>query len=218
MIRLPEPALAFWRQLSPRDRRLVAALALAAIAAAELLIVWPQRTKRLAVQAAVEADEQSRSQAEADRAQALASNKSVLTGELSRVESELRKLDASGARREPLASLMQRAVASHELTLRALRALPVQEIALDAPAAPDAAASAPEPGASAPAPTTVFRHRVELRLAGGAQPLLRRLDSLLAQLAPLKLERVRLAATADGEVEATLTMFTIAAERTWLEL
>lgn len=220
LVAMLAPLRTFWQQQSVRDRRLLVGLLLALIAAFELLMVWPARTKRLAVQAAVQADVQARQQAGSDRAQALASSKSVLTAELATIDSELRRIDARGTRREPLAALMQRAVGSHELSVRGLRALPVQEITLEAPAAEGAAPApaAADPAASAAAPTTVYRHRVELRLAGPALPLLRRLDSVLAQLAPLRVERVLLAAAPDGSVEATVTMFTIAAERTWLEL
>lgn len=211
-----------WQALPVRDRRALVLALIGAAIAAEALWVWPMRQRRLAVAAAAQAEHDGQLQARADRESQAQATRQALRAELARLDRELQRLGRDGGPREPLSSLMQRSASGHGLTLLSLRALPAEPVQAAAVAASGAAASATDaaeaPADAASAPPPAWRHRIELQVAGPALPLLQRLDALVQLMAPLRVERVRVAAGTAGEATATLTLFTIGPERTWLEL
>lgn len=88
------------------------------------------------------------------------------------------------------------------------------------PAAPAGdAASAATAATEAQAPV-LYRHRAELRVAGRLPDVLRTLREFETPGATLRLDRVRLAASESDPqtVEATLLLFTLSQERTWLAM
>jgi hypothetical protein len=203
-------------RLPRRDRHLLALAVLALVAMFELLSVWPLRERRLAAESATGAEIEQLRQAEADRVADLQLSRETLHAELARIDAELQRLGAAHARGETLSALIARALAGHDLQLRSLRALPVEDLAIEADApAPDAAA-APEAAAAAPA-MLLYRHRVELKISGPALPLLQSIDKVARGLKPLRIERVAVT-PAGGGAEATLTLATIGTEPAWIEL
>lgn len=223
-----------------REKGALAALVLAGLAAAEFGWVLPQRDRHGAVVAAAVAEQQARQQAEQDRRDQLAQERSAIEWRLATVEVELARRGAASPRSQSLGAWMQSALAGQALRMVALRDAGVSEIEAPAsmavtsatneanaaggntpPAGNDGAASpraADAPDSSAVAQPTLYRHRYELTLAGNVEQLAVALQVLAERLAPLRIERVRFHTGEGGTVQATLGFVIVTSERTWIAL
>ncbi|MBI5719462.1 MAG: hypothetical protein HZC37_17480 [Burkholderiales bacterium] len=242
--------VARWRQaqelldtMPSRERLALLALALAALMAAEFLVVLPMREQRQVVASALDAETEAAAAAEQARTEQLAQEQAALESRLAAVEWELRRRGTGGLRSESLGAWMQRALAGQPVRVVALRDQGVQEIdaaAVTAGAAGDGAdrahgasaangagvpataaavvaAAATDPAAPAAA-ATLYRHRYELTLAGEVADLGAAMQVLAERLAPLRIERVRLSSGDGIAVHATLGFVIVAPQRTWIAL
>jgi hypothetical protein len=206
--------------LSRRDRMSLLLGLIALAIGVEYLFVQPTGTKRQRVEAALHADSTSQADAQSHAAAETAAQLAATQTRGRELQAKLTALGLKGgtssAGREPLAQFLARSLRQQGVVLVSTRGLPVEPInvaaAGDEPAAPAAAASA----ADAPA---LFRHRTELTLEGSVGGLTDAIDRIERELAPLRIERVRLAPRGSaGGVQATLVLTTINQERTWLAL
>jgi hypothetical protein len=198
--------------LPDRERHVLLIGAIAVLVAADWLWVQPLGTKRHAVLAAVteQADSAAAERASAEQAAAQARNE--LDAKAARLERELQQLGAERSGGEPLARLLRRVLARHGVDIVALRDLEV--VAIDASAA--AAASAP---ATTERTRVLFKHRLELTLAGDAHRLVAALAALDVDARPLRIEGVRLLVREGASVpQAVITLAVLGTERTWLSI
>jgi hypothetical protein len=196
--------------LPARERWALMAVAVALVAALELLWIWPMQQRRVQVSGAAQAAMQEQADSAAAAAQASARELAELQAALRAVERDLSRRGVGAVGGEPLGAVFQRLLAAHEVRVQGLRELGYEDIA----------ASPAEAAASAPAAALV-RHRFELVLAGPPAVLVHAVRTLDAGARPLRIERVRLTGT-DGEagetVTASITFSVVGTERSWLTL
>lgn len=209
--------LAALEKLRSRDRLLLGGALLALLVGLELLVVLPMRDKRLAIDAALLNSESDQQQLLAQREQALRVRDDALQRRSDSVAASLAAVGATAAPRESLRFLLSRTLQGLPVQVTSLRALAGEEIVVEqgAPAdgfAAEAAASAPQ------ALPPLFRHRYELQVSGALPQLLAALQALEVNARPLRVERVRLSADAQGALQARITLLTLGSERTWLAL
>lgn len=209
--------LAALEKLRSRDRLLLGGAMLALLAGLELLVVMPMRDKRLAIDAALSTSESDQQQLLAQREQALRERDDALQRRSDSVAASLAAVGATAAPRESLRFLLSRTLQGLPVQVTSLRALAGEEIVVEQGAPtdgvpPDAAASAPQ------APPPLFRHRYELQVSGALPEMLAALQALEVNARPLRVERVRLSADAQGALQARITLLSLGSERTWLAL
>jgi hypothetical protein len=207
--------------LPDRERYVLLLGALAVLAAADVLIVQPLGTKRATVLAAVAEQADSAAAERAQAEQAAAQARSELDARAARLQRELQQLGAERESGEPLARLLRRVLARQGVDIVALRDLDVVEIdAAVAAASAPSAASAPDAAPAKPERTGVlFKHRLELTLAGDAQQLVAALAALDAGARPLRIERVRmLMREGASQPHAVITLAVLGTERIWISI
>jgi len=209
--------LAALEKLRSRDRLLLGGAMLALLAGLEMGVVMPMRDKRLAIDAALSTSESDQQQLLAQREQALRERDDALQRRSDSVAASLAAVGATAAPRESLRFLLSRTLQGLPVQVTSLRALAGEEIVVEQGAPTDgvpadAAASAPQ------APPPLFRHRYELQVSGALPELLVALQALEVNARPLRVERVRLSADAQGALQARITLLTLGSERTWLAL
>lgn len=237
------PLIGSWRRATaaldarpPRERAALGAMAVAALVALELLVVWPIRDQRGAVVGAVQAQLQADAAARQALQEQQEAEASTWQARLIKAERELRNHGHGHARGEALGTWLQRALADQAVALVALRDLGVQEAETPAaaaeahPAAPAAASSAAAPAAATtpagtsaataePAALPLFRLRYELTLDGDVASLTAAVQALGQRMRPLRIERLRVAAGVGGVgARATLVFVIVTPERAWISL
>jgi hypothetical protein len=204
--------------LQNRERACLMLAALALLAALEWAVVWPLQERRSAIATAGQQAEQEQTDAADAEQQAAAGQRNQLEATLQGLEHDLQRLGGAKASGEPLTFLLQRLLAREPARIESLRELALEEI--DA-AALNQAPPAPDANPAAPA-ITLYRHRFELTLSGEPASLVSAVRALDSGARPLRIERVRLAASATagaaGVLRATVTLSVIGAERTWLSI
>lgn len=209
--------------LSRRDRMALALGLLALVVGVELMLVDPMHTKRTRVERSLLADAASLQEGQAAIASGLAMQLQAAQARRAELEAGLAALGLKDGlkaegQREALASFLSRSQRHPGVVLVSTQGLPVEALNIGestetAVAVPADAASAP--GGGAP----LFRHRTELTLEGDVNGLAEAIDLLERNLAPLRIERVRLASrNAGATVQATVVLTTINQERAWLAL
>lgn len=207
-----------------RDRLAITAALLTLLAGIEPLLVLPLRDQRIALETLQRSSASDEETARAARQAEHEAQDAQLRARQARVSQALAAFGASGPRDESLRFLLSRTLQGLPVAVLALRALDVEEMEVapapePAPAAVAVATGAePDPAATATGRTTLFRHRYELRVAGALPTLLAALEALERDTRPLRIERVRVQAAADGALEATVVLMTLGPERTWLSL
>jgi hypothetical protein len=214
--------------LPPRDRLALAGGLLAAAIGIEMTLLMPLADKRQGIAASLTA--QSASEVEALQAERVEREQRLSTAvaRAEELQARLAVLGVQQAQRDALDGFVRRALQQRGTVLVGLRALPVEAIETQAPAAAAAdanaavadasaaAAAAPEGAASAP---RLYRHRAEVTLEGAASQVAESVTSLEQGLKPLRVEQVLLRATGNaGVVRAELVFTTISPEATWLAL
>jgi hypothetical protein len=202
--------------LPARERALVLAGVVAAVAAAEMLLVLPLQHKRALVSGAAVQAEQERADSSAAAAQLRQHERAALEAELAAVERELKRRGASPSGGEPLGRVLERLLAQQPVRIQALRELGAESAA--ALPLPDVATAAASAAVAAP---PLLRHRFELVLAGEPAALIGAVRALDRGARPLRIERVRLSAAPDGaasNVNAAITFVVVGTERLWLSI
>ncbi len=206
--------------LPHRERLMLAGGMLAMAIGVQALWVAPTRDKRVAIAESAAESERSRSDAEVAAA---AQNSAALDGLRERnrgLEAKLAALGLKASQREPVGTFVTRSLLGEGVRLASLAALPVEELAV-ANAIPTADSGQTNPVEASTTPAvprpTLYRHRTELRLEGPVRNVLRTVEQLERQLAPLRVERLRVVPSGTaGAVQASLVLTTISEERTWL--
>jgi type II secretory pathway component PulM len=216
-------AIAGIDKLNPRDRMALAGGLLAALVGIEAMIVMPMKTKRQQIEQAVLAESSSQSDAQQAVLTERASRLADLRTRSDEMEAKLASLGLKQTQRDSLNVFLTRALHDQGVKVTSVRGLPLETLAIEVvgviPGA-DAAASAPAASASEATPNvTLFRHRAELKLEGQLPGLMRVVDMLERDLAPLRIERVSLgSAPGAGAARVVVVLTTISQERTWLVL
>ncbi len=194
------------------------------------LLAMPARAKRQNIEQALQASASELEQARLDREAERQARDDSLTQRQRKVAGELAQVGAKAAPRESLRFLLNSTLQGLPVSVTLLRALPGEEVTIAEADAPDSlaaarAASAPAGAASTPsdaaAPANnrvLYRHRYELQLQAKLPQLLRAVEVLENDVRPLRLERVQLRSTAQGELQANVTLITLGVERSWLSL
>jgi len=204
-------------RLTRRDRMALAAGLLAAAVGVEAMVMLPLRDKRQRIEQSLrtEAASQAAALAElrADQDQRLIH----LRAQTHAQQTQLAALGLNTAQQASFATLLTRTLQNQGVTLTALKGLPAEPIPVasaSALAADAAVVAEPTP------PAMLFRHRVEVRIAGPVSSLTQALGLLEHRLTPLRIERVLLtpADAAGVSAQATVVLTTISQERTWLAL
>jgi hypothetical protein len=221
--------------LSHRDRLSLALGLLAVAVGMEMMWVEPMQAKRQRIEQSAVADTASRQEAKAaaDSERRLQLQDLRARGE--QLQASLAAMGMADAikperQAEALSSFLARSLQQKGVVLVATHALAVEVV--NAPATNDgaAAAVASESAASSPDVKTgpqLFRHRTELTLEGSVAHLIAAIDLLERGMAPLQIERVKLAsrnadksaaAGSSTAVQATVVLTVINQERTWVAL
>lgn len=198
--------------LPTRERMLVAMALLALAVGGELMLVQPQRDKRVAIEAALHTSAADRLAAQTQAEQQLRERDDDLQRRRASVDAALARDGVAAAPRESLGFLLSRTLQSLPVRVLALNALASEELSLRGESAEAASAE--------PAPSTppLFRHRYELRVAGEPAQLIAAVQALDSAARPLRIERVKLVGDAHGQVQAHVTLMILGAQRTWLAL
>lgn len=222
--------------LPQRDRMAILAGGLALIVGLEFQVVMGLHDRRVALLG---------SQPEADPVLA---QQEALT--LAKQQEELARLQAELARRAPVQTIsaegaaprevfasLKRAMALQQVDIVGLKAIPADEPVNAKPHETEAeagseevpsaesehAASAPDGDGVQPLAQPkqdIFRHQIELRVAGSLTQVLAVLKGFDGASQPLRLERVKVMPSklGQGHVEAALDLVFISRERTWLAM
>ncbi|KNZ33511.1 MAG: hypothetical protein AD742_06380 [Methylibium sp. NZG] len=234
-IAVAKGAIAALEAMRQRDRLALCAALLSLIIGLDFLLVLPMRDKRFAIENAQQASVNDEAAARSSQQAEQDAHAAELKARQVKVTQGLAAFGAAGKQADSLRFLLSRTLQGLPVTVQALRAMSVEETEVTAAAAAgipaDASASAPmaEPAAlalegtasdapAAAAQTLLYRHRYELRLSGALPALLSALEALEGNARPLRIERVRLQADADGALEASVVLMTLGSERTWLSL
>lgn len=202
-----------------RDRWTLAAGLLALAIGAQFLLVTPLHDRRVGIKSSALAEGDAQAQADASARAAKLQERDELKARQVQTTQQLATLGLAPTQHDAVGALIARTLPDSSVQLVGVQALPVQELtpvgANDAGVAVAAAAATPV-AAAEPAPM-LYRHRAELRLEGPVPQLLQALDAVERRLAPLRVERVRLAAVPGG-VQARVVMTTLSRDRNWLAL
>ena len=229
--------------LPQRDRIALLAGGLALLIGAEFQLVMPTHDKRVALlnsQPGLDPLQAQQDQIAMQKQQA----------ELTRLQAELAKRTPvqsvstdGGSPRDVFAALRQ-AMALQQIEVIGLKAIPADAAMkphqADATPEPDAtqdvqaaveaasealmgateAAAPAAPPTPAPAQADIYKHRVELRIAGSLAGVNTVLKNFEQNQPLLRLERVRLTASElqGGHIEALLSLVLISREKTWLSM
>ncbi len=215
----------------PQRERLALAGALVALCfGVDQFLAMPARAKRQNIEQALQASahelEQTRLAREAD----VRARDDGLALRQRKVATELTQVGAKAAPRESLRFLLNSTLQGLPVNVTLLRALPGEEVTISGGDTPEPQAAAASAGAVAGAATTpadtaapannrvLYRHRYELQLQADLAPLLRAVAVLEDDVRPLRLERVQLRRSAQGQLQANVTLITLGVERSWLSL
>jgi hypothetical protein len=212
--------------LGRRDRMSLALGLLAALVGIEMTLVQATQTKRQRIEQTTVDDAASQAQAQASAAADLATQRSAAEARSTQLQASLAALGLKDGmkptgQRESLAAFLSRSLRNQNVVLVATQNLPVETVNTAAPGdeAVAVAVSAAPAASGIETTTLLFRHRTELTLEGSVASLTETVDLLERELAPLRIERVRLAPRgASGALQATVVLTTINQERTWLAL
>lgn len=222
--RLASRAVDALQAMRQRDRLAITAALLTLLLSIEPLLVLPLRDQRIALETLQRTSASEEATARAARQAEHETLDAQWRARQAKAAQALAAFGASGPRAESLRFLLSRTLQGLPVAVLALRALDVEEIEVapapePAPTAVTVATGAePDPAAAATGRATLFRHRYELRVGGALPTLLAALEALERDTRPLRIERVRVQATADGALEATVVLMTLGPERTWLSL
>lgn len=209
----------------PRRERIALVGGLIALAiGVQALWVTPARAKRNAIAESSAQSERSRSDAEVAAAAQRAATFADLRSRNLDLEAKLAALGLKASQREPVGAFVTRSLRGDGVRLAGVTALPVEALASADPLrAHDASLAAESTDTATPvaARPALFRHRTELRLEGAVKDVVRAIEQLERDLAPLRVERIRLTPVASGSagagaIQASLVLTTISEERTWL--
>ncbi len=213
----------------PQRERLALAGALVALCfGVDQFLAMPARAKRQNIEQALQASAHELEQTRLAREAEVRARDDGLALRQRKVTTELTQVGAKAAPRESLRFLLNSTLQGLSVNVTLLRALPGEEVTIsggDTPEPQAAAASAGAGAATAPADTAapasnrvLFRHRYELQLQADLAPLLRAVAVLENDVRPLRLERVQLRRSAQGQLQANVTLITLGVERSWLSL
>jgi hypothetical protein len=198
--------------LPQRERLALLGGLVAAAIGVQAMWALPLHDKRVAIARSAADTDRSQREAETVATEEKTEALELLRTHAADLERKLAALGLKASQREPVAGFVTRTLRGNGVRLTALTALPVEELAL-----PGTEADASAPAATAAA--TLYRHRAEVRVEGPVQGVVQAIDQLERQLAPLRIERVRLTpAGSAGAVQANVVLTTISQERTWLAL
>lgn len=220
-----------------RDRMAILAGGLALIIGIEFQVVMGLHDRRVSLLS---------SQPEADPAMA---QQEALTlakqqQELARLQAELARrspvqtISTDGAAPKDVFATLKQALALKQVAIIGLKAIPAEEPVSTKPAetssdeaavaedvAPSGDGQPPQDGAvaaAAPAKMAqqIYRHRIELRVAGSVGQVSSVVKDFEGTTQPLRLERIKVVAAKAGspDVEALLELVLISRERTWLAM
>ncbi|GEM_PF-2423458 len=210
--------------LSRRDRLSLAFGLVALAVGIEMMLIEPIQTKRQRIEQSMSADTHSQLEARTQAANDIAAQLAASRTQATQLQAKLAALGLKdglkAAQREALAAFLARSLRSQDVVLVATQGLPVEALNIAAPADEAnvaVAVAAATPASGAEAPPALFRHRTELTLEGTVPALAQAIELMERELAPLRIERVRLAPRGSA-VQATVVLTTINQERTWLAL
>jgi len=214
------PLKARYERLNARERASLASAAIALILGVELLAVTPIRDKRNAVSQALSASARSEIEARTAAATARRARQEDIEHRLQHVQQDLANYGINGPMKDSLSFLLSRTLEGQRALVVSLRTLTSSTVPIiEAPADPAAAAAAAATAASsAPEERQLYQHRYELKLEGALQDLTPAIDALQNNARPLRVESMRIAAHADGVLEATVVLVTMGTEKAWLKL
>lgn len=230
--------------LPQRDRIALLAGGLALLIGAEFQLVMPTHDKRVALlnsQPGLDPLQAQQDQAAMEKQQAELAR---LQAELAK-RTPVQSVSTDGGSPRDVFAALRQAMALQQVEVIGLKAIPADSAmktkqsdsaaeldpAQDVQAAVDAASEAllgsadanaavAPPVAPAPAPADIYKHRVELRIAGPLASVNAVLKSFEHDQPLLRLERVRLTASElkQGHIEALLSLVLISREKTWLSM
>jgi len=215
--------------LSQRERLMVCAALLAALAfAAQFIVFGPQQRKQDLLRAQIARQHsdienvngqivQTLHAAEADPDAPLRERLAAVRGETERLSGELRAMQRGLVPPERIAPLLESILrANGRLKLVSVRTLPVEPLsALGAQAEAGSAAAAP---VVAKAPELLFRHGVELTARGSYLDMVDYMSALEALPTQLFWGRAQLDVEDYPTVRLTLTLYTLSLDQKWMKL
>lgn len=202
-------------RLSERDRAaLMAALVVVAIGL-DMLVVMPMSAQRHAMVAGMAATAEGAQQVVLDAEKLRQAELLNLNQRKALIEKDLAAFGLNNALKDSLSFMLSRTLRNQAVTIRGLRSQSVEEIKLDAQAAP---AEATATGSTEEQHPPLYRHRYELVLHSDLKQVGPTLDALEHGTRPLRLESAHLQALPSGEIELTVVLVTIGLEKTWLAL
>ncbi len=226
-----QPVLQRIEAMPQRDRVALLACGIAVVAGAEFMLLGPMAAKRALVAAAGDQEIQAAREAAAKTLADQQEQLLALQARAKALETELSDSGVTKAQGETVSALLGRALQSSAVKTVSLRSLPSEALKQDESAAAPAAAAAGTEGAAHGAPAAhggapesataarpLYRHRYELVLSGEPAALSASAALLETGLAPLRIERVRMAADARAAAQLIVTFGLIGAERSWLNL
>lgn len=202
-------------RLSERDRAaLMAALVVVAVGL-DMLVVMPMNAQRHAMVVGMAATAEGAQQVKLDAEKVRQAELQSLNQRKAGIDKDLAAFGLNNALKDSLSFMLARTLRNQAVTVRSLRSLSVEEIKLEAQAAP---AEATATGATEDQHPPLYRHRYELVLHSDLKQVGPTLDALEHGSRPLRLESAHLQALPSGELELTATLVTIGLEKTWLAL
>lgn len=202
-------------RLSERDRAaLMAALAVVAVGL-DMLVVMPMNAQRHAMVVGMAATAEGVQQVKLDAEKVRQAELLSLNQRKAGIDKDLAAFGLNNALKDSLSFMLSHTLRNQAVTVRSLRSLTVEEIKLEAQAAP---AEATATGATEEQHPPLYRHRYELVLHSDLKQVGPTLDALEHGIRPLRLESAHLQALSSGELELTATLVTIGLEKTWLAL
>lgn len=232
LLRAAHRARTRWLAMSVRERMLLAAVAIAALAALyDLAVLQPVQRQRRILQQGIESAEAQAATLSGrlgDGGTGIAERTARAQQALAQADAELASIKGGITPPAQMAERLRTLLASaRNLTVVALRNLPAQgaggESLARAPGGPPTAQSA-DPGTSAaPAPMSakgagLYRHPIEIRLLGRYADIVAWLERLEADADDLHVTELSLELRPSGRIEARIGLYTLGAEPVWLTL
>lgn len=230
--------------LPQRDRMALLAGGLALLVGVEFQLVMPTHDKRVALLNSQPGHDPLQAQQDEMALQKQQAELARLQAELAK-RTPVQSVSTDGGSPRDVFAALRRAMALQQIEVIGMKAIPAdaalkppssepdvtQDAAQDVQAAVEAAsealmgteqtdASAAVAAAPAPPASDIYKHRVELRIAGSLASVNGVLQSFEHNQPLLRLERVRLTASElqSGHIEALLSLVLISREKTWLSM
>ncbi|MES2091303.1 MAG: hypothetical protein V4532_15180 [Pseudomonadota bacterium] len=211
-------ALGLLDKLSERDRGAVLAALIAVIFGLDMVGAMPLRDQRTAVEKAILVTRDAAQQAQIDAATQQQTSAAGLQQRRVKVTKDLATFGLNNTLKDSLTFLLSRTLQGQDVTIQSLKALDVEQVALEIPAAPEASTPEQAVAANNALPPTLYRHRYELELQAALKDLPSTLNALEHDSRPLRVERIQLRALPSGAMGLTVMLVTIGLDKTWLAL